>query len=508
MKNYIYNTATFIGALIVGGSAYAAVTVGSAQFHAKLYSEALGRIPDQSGWSGAMSYYQNQACNTAALKGQGISVLTSAEFTNLVTSNNERIFKLHRAALHRDPTAAEFSNLQSLLGSGATWSSVVQSVFNGTEFSGRTAVNCGATPFGWQPTQPFNVVSTSTGSFAGGTGAQLQALIDKTPAGGTVYLEQGAIVKIDTTLYLRNGRTLTTIGAPGKNHSGLLGRLVRNSPNDSQLIELEANSTLKNVWVDGQRNRFGSVRQGINLLSRGSNISIINNLITDSPGWTSSQSFGSGEGVSCTAGYIGGNLVTVYGSSHTIKDQWTDGISVACENMIVEYNEIIDATDVSIVLYRSSPAIQKSIARFNTALNAGNSAYGGYVADPLLYGNGTLSHNFAGAKFQNNTIWSSPVAHVDIVLSNGTRAWFGTASDMGYGASFDGNTSGSQKVRGSIGIAVSGMKEAYVQGNILLFEQTPSRCPSVNVGASVSTGYASGNLQSYTDILIQGCIGH
>ncbi|MFZ6720680.1 hypothetical protein [Undibacterium sp. Ji49W] len=493
--------------------AQAAVTVGSAQFHAKLYSEALGRIPDQTGWNSAMNYYANSACNSQTLLAQGVSVLTSSEFSNLTPNNNEKIFKLIRAAFHRDPNSSEFSTISAQLNSGTSWNSIVQSIFTSTEFNQRVSIYCGSAPSGWQPTQPFNVQSTSTGSFSDTSGSNLQSLIDQTPPGGTVYLEQGAIVKLNQSLILRQGRTLSTIGLPGRRHSGLLGRLVRDSGFNAPLVQLEAGSTLKSVWIDGQKNRFGYSRDAINLNSVGSNIQIIDNLITDSAGWTNSQYYGSYDDATCSYGYIGANLITAYGATHTIPDSHTDGLSVACENTTVENNEIIDATDVSIIVFPATPrqgaaVTQRSIVRNNFALNAGNSAYAAYAVDGLR--NRGVSHNFLGTVFQNNTIWSSPVAHIDIVLAVGTRPWFGSTSDIGYGPSFDGNTTGISTVRGNMGIAISGMKEVYVQNNVLSFLQVPASpsCPLFNVGASTLDGYASGNIQSFINTVIPACNWH
>jgi hypothetical protein len=487
--------------------ATAAITVGNSQYQAKLYSEGLGRIPDQSGWGAAMNYWATVSCNATRLKEQGVSVLNSQEFLINTPSNKEKIFKLYRAALNRDPSSTEFNNHLNFIAGGGSWISVLNSIFGSNEFSQRASLNCSNTPRGWQPTLAFNQLSTSTGNFAGGDGSVLQAILNSTPSGGVVYLEQGAIVTITNTLNIPDGVTLSTIGTPGKAHAGLLGRLLRNSSFNQPLIRLNKNSKLKSVWVDGQKNRFGHIQEGINLLATGGNIEVNNNLISDSPGWTSFQYVGSAEGHVCSSGYVANNLITAYGSSH-YNAQWTDGLSISCENTLVEFNEIIDATDVSIVVYRSSPAIQKSIVRNNYALNAGNSAYGGYVADPLAYGNGTLTHSFLGTNFLNNIIWSSPAAHVDIVLSNGTRPWFGTNSDLGIGAAFDGNSTGTQTINASIGISISGMKSVYVQNNGLLLKPSTSNCQSVNVAAAVSAGYASGDIQPYSNVHVQGCIGH
>lgn len=488
-------------------AANAASSVGSSQFVAKLYTEGLGRAPDQAGWAFFIKFWNDGQCNAARLKEQAGYILKSPEFTEGTPSNHERLFKLYRAALHRDPDLGGFNFFLGNLNQGAPWGAVVDSLLGSAEFAGRAGVNCGATPFGWQATPVFNKVITSTGNFAGGDSKLLQAKLDSAPAGSIVYLEQGAVVNVTAPLIIPVGVTLTTVAEPGKKHAGLLGRLVRAANFTAPMVTMRDNSKLRSVWVDGQRNRYGRIVDSINVLAIGHKIEVKNNVLTDSPGWSTMQYFGSGENAACSAGVVSDNLITAYGSSH-YNNGWTDGLSIACEDTLVERNEILDATDVSIVVFRATPQIQRSIVRNNIAINAGNSAYGGYVADPLANGQGKLTHNFTGTQFTNNVLWTSPVAHMDIALSVGTRAWFGDQADMGFGASFTGNTSGTETVNASVGINIAGMINAKVQSNNLKVGPSTSYCSNVNVAAAVSAGYASGDLQPYTNIDLRQCIGH
>lgn len=91
-----------------------------------------------------------------------------------------------------------------------------------------------------------------------------------------------------------------------------------------------------------------------------------------------SYSFGAGPAITIPLGQgcsgqfcFTGNLVTAYSSSHFNQD-WSDGLSVACEHATVQDNTVIDATDVGIVLFRAYPAVQQSTVADNTILNAGN----------------------------------------------------------------------------------------------------------------------------------------
>jgi hypothetical protein len=149
-------------------------------------------------------------------------------------------------------------------------------------------------------------------------------------------------------------------------------------------------------------------------------------------------------------------------------------------------------------------ATQVSQVHHNRILNAGNSAYGGIVADPWT--GATLTHSFSGTEVYDNTLWTG-LAHIEIVLSLGTRAWFGTISATGTGASFHDNNTGSLAANANTGIAVSGMLNGNVENNNLsLVLGSYGSCPRDAVAASVSAGYASGTIQPYTDVLVQSCI--
>ena len=99
------------------------------------------------------------------------------------------------------------------------------------------------------------------------------------------------------------------------------------------------------------------------------------------------------------------------------------------------------------------------------------------------------------------------MAHYEIVLSLGTRAWFGNNSATGIGASFSTNNTGSFSANANTGILVSGMLNAYVQSNSLSLNlMNYCSCPLVTVAAAVTAGYASGSIQHFTDVNVPGCL--
>ncbi len=475
------------------------------QFIAKHYSEALGRLPDPGGWQSSHEFFARNGCYFDSLKTWGRSVYLSPEFSSFPYDNAARLLAAYRGILNREPDGDGFFWLLSLLDKGYDWSAVVDSLYDSEEFQSLAPWIC--TPYSYSfGGYPAIWLPPGGSGFQGGTGRDLQEVIDRTPTGGTVFLAQKAVVLLDEPLNLSRRITLTTVGAPPHNHYALMGRLVRNSNFNEAAVKLRDGARLLNVWVDGARNYVGYRPGGLNVqLFGGNGTTVADSVISNTAGWSSLQAFGSAEGQPCASNTLARNLVTVYSSDH-FDQTWADGLSVACENTLVQDNEIVDATDVPIVLFRSTPAVQRSQIRNNRLLSAGNSAYGALVADPLRSGQ---THDFTGSVVENNTFWTGPNTWYVVGISVGTRAWFGTQSDMGYGARFVNNTTGSNYALVNTGIGVSGMLNATVQGNGgQLWVYPVARCPHVEVGASVSAGYASGNLQPYTDVLIQGCVGY
>ncbi|MCS0660777.1 DUF4214 domain-containing protein [Massilia terrae] len=471
-------------ACLLSSNANATMSVGTGQFSSKLYTEGLGRIPDQAGWGGILNYWNGNSCGAATLQANARDILTSSEFLSRSPSGQEKAFRLYRAALNRDASTSELNSVINQLSSGVSWTTIVNNLVGTTEFLNRTSIYCGNSPIGWQNVVPANLVVTSTG--AATNESNLRSALSAATSGSTVYIEQGAVIYLSSTLTIPSGVTLATVGLPGKAKGPLLGRLARNGTFTGPLVELLDNAGLKSVWVDDQRNRFGfpldSNHHAINsppVFAHGSNVAVTNNIISDSTSWTHLQYLNSGS--TCDGGDVENNLITAFGSNHW-DSTWSDGISIACKNVLVAYNEVIDATDVSIIVFTVYPDVQHSQVSNNTILNAGNSAWGGIVADALsnLPGTGysslplSVQHDFTGTQFLNNVVWSSPSVHLDFVISTGTRAWFGSNSFTGKGAKFNGNNSGNQNVTTYVAIAVSGMVGASVQSNAFLALQPPT----------------------------------
>ena len=482
-----------------------AASVVPTQWISKIYTEALGRLPDQTAWSNMESYFQTNGCSASTLSTEGQPLFNSSEYTGLGYTNAAKLLTLYRGALNREPDSSGYNYNLNALNGGTSWATMVNQFFTSSEFNTLASTICGSNPdYGWGTT-PVMAIPTSSSGFTG-TESQLQSQLNATASGGTVALAQSALVTLGSTLVIPSGVTLTTTGSPSHNKYALMGRLVRSSNFSSQAVELKPGAKLTYVWVDGQRDSGTNYNSSsINIqIDGGSGTTVSNDRIGNTAGWTNLHAEGTYEGYPCASNTITNNLVDAYTSLHS-NNQWSDGLSVACENATVENNSVVDATDVGIVLFRASPAVQASKVSNNTILSAGNSAFGGIVADPLT--GGASNPSFSGSSIDHNTLWTGQYTYFHLGLSVGTRAWFGTNANTATGASFSYNTTGTQTAEVTSGIAVSGMLNAYVQNNTLsVILGQHGACPMEKVGASVSAGYASGSIQPYTDVLYSACI--
>jgi hypothetical protein len=475
--------------------AQASTRVVPAQFVAKMYTEVLGRGPDPAGWTQWQGVFSTNGCSHATTSEVARRFYTSSEFASRGYDTPARVLTLYRGALNREPDQNGFDLWARRLRTGMTWPQIVDAFVASDEFRRRSERICnGRSTSDEYGTQPAPTLPTSGTGFAGGTGDQLQALLDRTPAGGTVYLARKAVVRVSAPLEVPAGVTLATTGEPAPSHYALQGRLVRASLFDAPVVRLHSGARLRSLWVDGQRGTSDRYRlNAINVQGLGGNgTEVANSTVSNSSGWSNVQVFGSYEGLPCPRATVVGNLVTAYSSSHFPaggQGRWTDGLSVSCENALIQGNTVVDATDVGIVLFRSHPAVQRSQVTGNHVISAGNSAYGALGFDTGHERDVTL--DFTGTSMSGNHVWTSATTHFDIGLVVGTRPWFGTRNDVGRGATVNDNTSDGLTVRVGTGIAVGGMDDATVLGNNLRFSvltQGVSPCPHVAIGTDAEGG--------------------
>ncbi len=133
----------------------------------------------------------------------------------------------YRAVLNRDPSEDELARLSRAAHGPLAAPLLLARLYASSEFHSLATEICDASEpsyhFGTTaaPTLPTGVVGFT------GTQAQLQALLDATPAGGTVRLAAKAVVRLSSPLTVPAGVALTTHGEPDTRHYATMARLVR-----------------------------------------------------------------------------------------------------------------------------------------------------------------------------------------------------------------------------------------------------------------------------------------
>ncbi len=491
------------------GHVEAAVSAIPGQFIARLYTEALGSVPDPSGWQEKVQLFQEQGCNSSTLRGTIQGFYTSPEFLSLGYDQPAALLALYRGALKREPDRAGFNKY---LVHPGPWGTLVTDFLAdpnfAAEFQALFAEACavGESPFykssgdGWGTAPVIALPTTGPADpwvFHGGAGSELNALLAQAAISDvhTVFLAQKAVVWLTETVVIPTNITLTTwfseTGPITPTRYALMGRLVRRTEFENRfhepMVVLRTGSSLEGVWVDGQFAQIGEYLNGtghvvnVAIEDDGSPSGVTTRVahcrVSDTPGWSNIYAPGLDWGFNCQDSVIAHNLITGYANRHYsgalpgLVVQWADGISVGCAHTVVENNQVIDASDVGIVVFRSSSTTtQQSQVRYNTVLNAGNSAWGAYGTDPgaLKIGEpGILEFAFNGTVFERNTFWTAPSTHLDLALWIGARAYQGDRAHFGRGAAFQFNTTGNQKVNSNTPIGVSGMYDALVYSNTL-----------------------------------------
>jgi hypothetical protein len=509
----LLGTAAILGAVVptaLAAPAFATTTIPY-QFISKTYTEGLGRAPDQSGWTTEVNYFAANGCSASTLAYQINRVLTSSEFTGLGYENAGLVEVAYRTVFNREPDSGGFASWLGNLNGGMSYSTLLGDFEATGEFSTLASTICSTTEqgFGNDPAIALNPTGTGyTGNEAG-----LQSALNAAGSGGTVYLAQRATISLTSTLTIPAGVTLTTTGAPGVQTYAEMGRLSRapgwtGGMGSGESVSILGGAKVNHVWIDGDRTVESSYdRNRFNIrLYGGTNTQLEYDRIGNTAGATNIELEGAAGGYTCTSAYLEYDLFDAYSSQHG-SGLWSDGISDGCENSTVEHNAVVDASDVGIILFHGSPA-QASVVEYNTVIQAGHGAFALLGMDPST--GATANNSFSGAVMENNTIWTAPTAVSTFGITDGTYAWFGTSAPIGTGALVENNTAGSLGVTSETGIDVSGMLSTTVSGNALNWTagtDPNSSCPSHNIGASVTAGYASGSIQTpYTDTLYTTCV--
>ena len=165
-------------------------------------------------------------------------------------------------------------------------------------------------------------------------------------------------------------------------------------------------------------------------------------------------------------GSVGSHIVPTAADPVT----WGDGMQVGCDHAYVAYNEIRDATDVGLILFRG----KNSVFEFNHIENWASSAFGGLGADPeeAQDANGhalTTPFDFSGTVMRNNTVETCCGQHIHVALAVGVHLWCDTAANNATCASGKDLTYIDNQANGMFGygLYVGGMSNVVVTGNVV-----------------------------------------
>jgi hypothetical protein len=495
------------------------------QFIAKMYTEALGRAPDQVGWRHYVEHFQEKGCDAVRLSEIGRQFYGSEEFATDYDDHEARVLTLFRGALNRDPDQAGLNYYVALLNSGVSWERVVSDVFESAEFNGNVAAMCNRSAPNYHFGNQRPPVLTSRGLGLTGSESELQSSLNSAAFGSTVELAQKAVIPLTSTLIVPSGITLKTHGSPETTSYALMARLTRAATFDGPNVVIQGGGGLSNVWIDGQRHVLGYHKvaggdgDNANIATLGGrNTQVLSNKLSDPQGGTNFFSDGGGPASPCSNQIVRRNLVTAYSSIHGFQFN-SDGLTMECEGLKLENNNIVDVSDIGIVLFAAPGVRQHSRIANNTIVSAGISTNAAISSDPSTGNPGDSSLDYRGTIFQDNVLWTGPNTAFDFGIEAGAREFFlsPAKNSDGIGAVYVNNTTGFLSAQVRAGIAVAGMLEVTIVND----EQHPvdfipvtfpslapaANCPAGQVIVDASQGHASGRYPTPTfDGDLDGCV--
>lgn len=497
------------------------------QFLAKQYTEALGRAPDPSGWTGSMNYFLANGCNKNVLNTAAKGVFLSAEYTALGYDNYEKVLTVYRAILSREPDKIGFAYWVNYLNNGNSLSSFIDFIFQGIDAGELTTKNiCSSLGYGWGKDSVLSNPDIPISGSGISTLTALRTALASAAPGSTVYLAQRAVIASSTQIVVPPGVTLATTGLPGRNVYAKQARLVQegfngNSEETRAFVKLMSGAKLASVWVSGQRGKLGPDEMSVPvMLYGGTKTTIENSRVENSSGWATIMAHRFGQ--PCSGLVISGNILTGYANTHFRPNKntpnYTDGIAGNCENFYANGNDIIDASDVGIIVFAAGNGISQTSKVFNNVIiSAGVPMFSALMLHPAR--DPSNPHPYFNSKISNNKFWSAPDTHFDIGISMGGFPWDGDASAIGYYGEASDNSNNGITTRMNIGMVVDGLLSVSISGNSLL--RAPPKVSFSDIGATYifscpagdnfahQTAHASGALQdSPANTAVHGCVGH
>jgi hypothetical protein len=492
------------------------VIASPSQYYAQVYTEILGRNPTPSEWVANEYRFTPETISVQQVSGVVTSLLQSSEFNQLGYTPTERAFLLYRAILLREPSTTELSALANQLNGGTPITSAATTMMSSAEFA--NLINGpvkSSRAHGFVNSTPVLRPTIGTGGLGNVTVQQLQEALDAAKPGETVFLSRGALVQANQTIRIPEGVTLSTYDAGSadkifrnRRAYAAMGRIVRTEMFARPLVELAPGAKLMGVWVDGRRSQLRQNDPTLNnrALSReerffdshnvrvlgGSTPSEITHVafckISDSTGWTGIHGVGADGGLAVGYSRIANNMISSYTSNRDLAQSFfTDGISNASSDAVILNNDIVDPSDVGIVIFNPGMHTgQRSQVATNSILFAGIEGFGGISIDHSVgirqlcmgvnpegmyncfdLGNPGVIADFSGMLLQGNLIWSSDAAHTNVGISVGVHLWGLRMFGMGSNVVANRLGTAQQPLNAGVGIVIAGIREPVVLDNEL-----------------------------------------
>ncbi len=551
-----YSAIPFLAALLTVSGLHASPP----QYLSQLHTEILGRLPSAEEWNRYEKGFATENFEIPSAEGVAIAFFGSQEWRNLKYSSVETSYVLYRSLLLREPSTEEMRLLSAQVErSGGNLSGIVKDLVRSQEFkdrvNGMIARPNGHGYFANRPSHRPSLGSTGQGN---GYLADLQAALNQTPAGGTCYLAQGALIELDGTLEVPANVTLATFDSTSAsklfqkpNQYAKMARIVRANVFDGELVRLQPGSRLVGVWVDGRRSQLRTDDPSLlvaNASSSARNTNAVNIVlvsspsgdtpteiiackISDSSGWTNILTRGSDGAWAPGAARITRNIITCYSANRDLVESFfTDGISSTASDAHITENAIVDPSDVGIVVFNPwMPSRQNSQIVGNDIFFAGNNGWGGITLDhnagseclctssPLDCGapkvdcrnalDESITCDFSNTLVSDNTIRSSKYAYANVGISVGVHLW--GLPMYGRGSQVVSNRVGlpSMPLVSAIGIVIAGFKDPVVLNNSLSLTLDPNliaglsaplvldpTCTQLGAASAIQAGFVTADL--------------
>lgn len=447
---------------------------------ARNFVEALGRLPTHDEWNFTLAA-TGSSCNADALK--GVAALYNSEaFLALPYTARERGLAMYRGLIAHDPRVDELDRLaayQEARPDGLC--DAIRFLITSQQFSAHAATICSPKLANYHYEKGFPAV----GAGEPYPEAELRSALDAAEPGDEVTLPRGAWVQVRSPLLVKRGVTLRTEGLGNATGGGAAdvqayaryARLIRAGSYKGPIVQVKEGGHLDALWLDGRiadyANVTGDDKLGPNVfteptVNEGSSVT---HLRSDNPASAQNLRIGSYAGKECKHEMlVERNLVVNSGNDNRASGPrpiWSDGIFTHCETSTVRENEVLDASDVALILFVSENGKQRSVISNNRVLSAGNDAFGGLVIDTW---NGFRCDfapcDFAGAGFEDNVLWSGPNTRFVFALSTASAPWsFIPGHGTARGARFIGNSSGEARIRTQVPLYGAHLLDADVRGN-------------------------------------------